>query len=360
MAVCDVDAEHAAAARERVGAAAVVAGDYRDVLGRDDVDVVFIATPDHWHTKIAVEALRAGKDVYCEKPLTLTIDEGKVLCRVVKETGRVFQVGTQQRSEFGGCFLTAVALAQAGRLGKIRNVTVGVGGGPEGGPFETMDPPPHLDWNMWLGQAPKVPYTPERCHLKFRGWYEYAGGLTDMGAHHIDIATWAIGMLDSGPVSIRSTATLPNIENGYNTATAFDVHATYPNGVELRLTQTRGGVLLEGDEGRIFVGRGVLDGKPVKDLRDHPLPEDSHLKLCKGKPPGSHVANFFACVRDRSEPISDVYSHHRILTTCHLANISIRLGRDLEWDPVAEQIVGDDEANGWQKRHQREGFEVEV
>ena len=178
--------------------------DYRKLLERNDIDVVTIATPDHWHTKIAIEAMQAGKDVYCEKPLTLTIDEGKLICKVVKQTGRVLQVGTQQRSEFGGRFLQAVAMVRDGRIGKLKRVIASTGGGQSGGPFSTSATPATLDWNMWLGQAPLVPYTAKRCHVNFRWWREYAGGqMTDWGAHHVDIALWAIGLPKKGLVTLE-------------------------------------------------------------------------------------------------------------------------------------------------------------
>ncbi len=165
---------------------------------------MIIGTPDHWHTKICIDAMHAGKDVYCEKPLTLTIDEGKKLGQVAKETKRVVQVGTQQRSDHNRVFLLAVAMVRDGRIGKIRKVTASIGGGPSGGPFPATDPPAELNWDMWLGQAPKVAYRQHRCHDDFRWWYEYSGGkLTDWGAHHVDIGQWAIGMENSGPDSIE-------------------------------------------------------------------------------------------------------------------------------------------------------------
>ncbi|MEX0642021.1 MAG: Gfo/Idh/MocA family oxidoreductase [Pirellulales bacterium] len=368
VAVCDVDQQHAEQAKAAPGGGkAEIYGDYRKLLDRKDIDLVTIATPDHWHTKIAIDALKAGKDVYCEKPLTLTIDEGKLICKAVKETGRVFQVGTQQRSQDNNRFLIAVALCHAGRLGTLKKLTCSIGGGDRGGPFKETDPPPHLNWERWLGQAPLVPYIPQRCHYTFRWWYEYSGGkMTDWGAHHVDIATWAIGAGDAkpgegGPTSIEGTAVHQNIKNGYNTAVEFLITCKYESGVEVVLRHDgENGVLIEGDKGRIFVSRGALKGKPVEELKENPLPEDAITKLYKGKKPGDHMANFFECIRTREQPISDVFTHHRALTTCHLANIAIRLGRPLKWDPAKEQIVGDEEANGWLAREQRKGYEITV
>jgi predicted dehydrogenase len=359
VAVCDVDRNHAEEGRERVGGKADLYEDYRKLLDRKDIDVVTIVTPDHWHSKIAIDAMRAGKDVYCEKPLTLTIDEGKQICKVLKETGRVFQVGTQQRSEMNQRFLTAIAMIRDGRIGKVSKAVCAIGGAPTGGPFEPMPVPPELNWDMWLGQAPQVDYTQKRCHYEFRWWYEYSGGkLTDWGAHHVDIATWAIGADHSGPRTIEGTAIHPNVPNGYNTATEFLINCKYDGGAEIVIRHdTENGITFEGDKGSFFVSRGNLSGAAVDELKDNPLPEDAVEKLYGGKPT-SHMTNFFQAVKSRKQPISDVFTHHRAITTCHLANIAIRLGRKLNWDPVTEQIVGDSEAQSWQSRPQRKGYEI--
>lgn len=361
VAICDVDQQHATRANDRIGGGkAAVFGDYRELLLRDDIDAVVVATPDHWHTKISIDAMRAGKDVYCEKPLTLTIDEGKKICEVVKQTGRVFQVGTQQRSEFGGHFLKAVAMIRDGRIGSLKNVVASTGGGQTGGPFETKTAPSHLDWNMWLGQAPMVPFTEERCHKNFRWWREYAGGqMTDWGAHHVDIALWGIDIPSAGQLKINGSGEIPKVPNGYNMPAQFDVTCIMPNGLPLKMvTGQRQGILFEGEKGRFFVNRGGIHGKPVEQLKDTPLPDDAIQKLYKGKSPGSHMGNFFECLASRDEPISDVFSHHRAVTVLHLANLSLLLGRELTWDLATEQIVGDDDANAHQKRQQREGFEI--
>ncbi|MFN0055682.1 MAG: Gfo/Idh/MocA family oxidoreductase [Planctomycetales bacterium] len=394
-AVCDVDAMHARMAQEQVrreqearGANRQVSAceDYRKVLDRKDIDVVTIVTPDHWHSKIAIEAMQAGKDVYCEKPLTLTIDEGKQIIQVLKETKRVFQVGTQQRSEMGNAetpqfFLTAVALVQAGRIGKVQKVTCGINGAPTSDVIPEADVPPGFNWDMWLGQAPFTPfrlgkygnnkgYRESRTHYEFRWWYEYSGGkMTDWGAHHVDIAQWGIGMDHSGPVSVQGTAEHPcDYKNGYalqtdryNVAHKFEVVCQFPNGVELLITsEGDNGILFEGTQGKLFVNRGKITGKPVEELKSNPLPADALAKLYKGKQPGDHMRNLFECIKDRTQPISDVETHHRSMTTCHLANIAIRLGRKLEWDPEKEQIVGDKEAQSFQAREQRKGYEIVV
>jgi predicted dehydrogenase len=385
VAVCDVDREHAEQAKARQGRGkAEIYDDYRKLLDRQDIDAVTIATPDHWHTKIAIEAMQAGKDVYCEKPLTLTIDEGKLICRVAKETKRVFQVGTQQRSD--GPFAKAVALCREGRLGKIKRIVAAIGGGDRGGPFKKQEPPQNLNWEKWLGQAPLVDYIPQRCHGTFRWWFEYSGGkMTDWGAHHVDIAHWALGADDTSPVSFEGKAEFPvpfsngypTVDNAYNTATKFEITTRFADGTELVITDAMGkhfetdipektldrgnGVLIYGEKSDLFVNRDRrrLAGKAVDEERENPLPEDAIAKVRKGAKRG-HMEDFFDCVKTRKAPVSDVFSHHRAITTCHLANICIRLGRPLKWDPKIEQITGDDEANGWLKREQRAGYEIKV
>lgn len=375
LAVCDVDRRHAERAKDdrNIGKGKADSyEDYRKLLDRKDIDAVIIGTPDHWHTKILIDAMKAGKDAYCEKPLTLTIDEGKKIGRVAKETGRVVQVGTQQRSDHNRVFLLAAALVRSGRIGKVRNVTAAIGGGPTGGPFPREAPPEGLDWDMWLGQAPKVDYLKNRCHGDFRWWYEYSGGkLTDWGAHHVDIGQWALGMDDSGPTSIEVVkgelpvefkAGWPTADDRYNTPTAFLVRAKYEDGVTMDIRDdTENGVAFRGPGGRIFVTRDRIDlsGGAVDALYKDPVPESLLIELRKGKRVDGHMANFFECCRDRAVPVSDVWSHHRSLTVCHLANIAIRLGgRKLQWDPAKEEIVGDPEANGWQTRPQRSGYEI--
>ncbi|GAB4136570.1 MAG: Gfo/Idh/MocA family oxidoreductase [Planctomycetaceae bacterium] len=391
VAVADVDANHANRAAQRVKGIQGKKGrptnidiheDYRKVLDRKDIDIVTIVTPDHWHSKIAIEAMKAGKDVYCEKPLTLTIEEGKQIRKVLHETKRVFQVGTQQRSEMGLKFLQAAALVHDGRIGKVKRVTCAIGGAPRSGKLPIVEVPKGLNWDMWLGQAPKVAYRAKgrksRCHYEFRWWYEYSGGkMTDWGAHHIDIAQWAIGLDNTGPVSVEGTAEHPvPFKNGYpmddsqyNAATKFRVVCKFANGIELIIRDSApdlgfgNGIMFEGTKGRFLVNRGKIVGKPVVELKDKPLPEGLIQKLYKGKKPGgrnAHMRNFIECVQDRTQPISDVDTHHRAMTTCHLANIAIRLGRKLNWDPENEQIVGDKDAQQWQAREQRKGYEIQV
>lgn len=370
VACADVDRSHAERFAGKFDKCEIFS-DYRKLLERKDVQVVTIGTPDHWHTKIAIDAMLAGKDVYCEKPLTLTVDEGKLLCRAVRQTKRVFQVGTQQRSDRK--FLTAVALARSGRLGKTLTVTCMIGAGPSSKVFLSSDPPKHLDWDMWLGQAPKVPYTKERCHGTFRWWLEYSGGkLTDWGAHHVDIAQWGIGCEDTGPIEIQGQGDFPGIPenfdpvaffagkvilpNAYNTATQFRIELSFANGSKIIVQPgPENGVRFEGEKGMIFVNRSRLTGKPIEELTEQEKAQlDAEIRnLYKNRAPTGHMQNFFDCVRERAEPVSDVASHHRILTSCHLCNIAMLLKRKLKWDPKKEDFVGDEQASALLARPQR-------
>lgn len=382
-AVCDVDSQRVERAQALVkdwnGSAPMTTGDYRKIIDRDDIDVVHIVTPDHWHAKIAIEAMLSGKDVYCEKPMTLTIAEGQQLCEVWRRTGRVFQVGTQQRSI--PHMLKAIAMIQEGRLGKIQKVQCAVGGGPTSPELPIATPPSHFDWDRWVGPAPMTDYrylagarnevnSWSRTHYEFRWWYEYSGGkLTDWGAHHVDIATWGMGKTDTGPVLVEPLHVkhpvplqdgYPTRADQYNTATEFNIRAVFADGMELTIRHdTDNGILFEGTEGRIFVNRGRLVGRPVDELASNPLPEDS-LEKVYTRPLTDHVTNFFQSVADRKPSISDPCSHHRALSTCHLAGIAARLGRKLRWDPEAQQIVDDPQAQEFIDRPKRSGFEIEV
>jgi len=375
LAVCDVDRRHAEKARDsaKIGKGkADLYGDYRKVLDRKDIDVVSVVTPDHWHVKIAIEALQAGKHVFCQKPLTLTLEENQLIrkaCRAYPKL--VFFVGTQQRSDRDR-FLRAINMVQKGLLGKIQRVTAGIGGSPTGGPFPVAQPPGELDWNMWLGQAPLVDYREKRCHNEFRWWYEYSGGkFTDWGAHHVDIATWALGedAPGHGPVEVDGRDAkhpvpfkngYPTVDNSYNTSHDFDVKCIYASGVELHIT-SRGdnGVLFEGTKGRMFVNRERITGKPIEEHWDKDqFGQEDLERLYRGKPFEGHKENFFRCVREGGLPVSDPFSHVQTMNTCHLAAIAARLGRVIKWDPMQEKIVGDDQAAALSLRKPRSGYEI--
>ena len=366
VAVCDVDRNVRDQAKAAFGSTPHSCEDYRDLLSRKDVDVITIGTPDHWHTKMVIDACRAGKDVYCEKPLTLTIEEGKQLVKVVQETGRVVQVGSWQRSDER--FRLAVEMVRSGRIGKLKTVDVVLGKNVTSQSFTPGKPPKSLNWELWQGQTPNVPYIEERSHYTFRWWYEYSGGqMTDWGAHHIDIAQWAI---NDHPISIAGKAQFPRVENGFNVASAFDVVYKYANGVSLTVKDTgENGILFTGDAGRIFVNRGKITGAPVEELSTHPFPreawnvypEDNLQRPARaGKLDAiiNHMGNFFDCIASRRLPISDVGNQHRTISTCHLGNISMRLGRPLQWNPKDETFVNDAEANTRLRREQRNGYET--
>ncbi|HIQ21030.1 MAG TPA: Gfo/Idh/MocA family oxidoreductase [Planctomycetes bacterium] len=395
VAVCDADRRHAELARKAFDEKPRVYQDYRELLEREDIDVVINATPDHWHTLINVAALKAGKDVYTEKPLTLTVEEGKLLRRVVQQAARIVQVGTQQRSERP--FQTAVELVRNGRIGQLRQVWVALPYfSTKGGPFSTEPVPEYLDWDLYQGQAPQRPYCRQRTHKNFRWWYEYAGGIiTDWGNHHMDVAHWGMDCELTGPVSVEARGLFPNRGRPqcYNTPDRFFARMEYPNGVELlyfaalndkRLYGTvaehqptteqeiewlfgpdvpqevksfnRNGIMFIGDRGRVFVNRGGVHGKAAEELEENPLPEDAW----RATPSRDHMANFFDAVKQHKEPVSPVRIQHRTVTACHLTNISLRLGRKIVWDPAGERIVGDDEAQRMLSRPQRPPYQINV
>ena len=281
VAVCDVVERHALRAKndKRIGAGKADAyGDYRKVLDRKDIDTVSIVTPDHWHIKIAVEALEAGKHVFVQKPLTLTLEENQLIRRACeKHPELAFLVGTQQRSDRNK-FMRAVNMVQKGLLGKIKHVTVGINGSPTGGPFPVADVPKELDWEMWQGQAPAKDFREKRCHYQFRWWYEYSGGkFTDWGAHHIDIAMWALDKngAKQGPTSIDGTNCEhpvkfengnPTVEDSYNTSHKFSVIHTFDDGIPWMLPVMATTASHSRRKGRIFVNRGKITGTPIEEL----------------------------------------------------------------------------------------------
>ncbi len=297
--------------------------DYRKILDRKDVAAVTIGTPDHWHVKIAIDAMEAGKDVYCEKPLTLTIEEGKTLCRAVCRLGRVFQVGTQQRSEYNRSFLEAVAIARSGWLGQKLKAIVHIGPGVHDGPFENEKPPDELNWDFWLGQAPKVPYCDKRFGSPFRWWFDYSGGhVTDWGAHHTDIALWALGGENTGVASVEGRGDFPigrelmrdyllgkklvrDLPNSFNVVRTFDYTLTLPNGNTIRVnSEPAESIYIEGEKGHLAANRGGIHGKFVDELKKDPAGRErldaAVAKLYRNRPIISHMADFFSCMKDRA------------------------------------------------------------
>jgi len=294
-------------------------------------------------------------------------------------------VGTMQRTESDGRFLQAVALVRDGRIGTVKKVTCGINGMEPSPSIPEAPVPAGLDWDTWLGPAPAVPYRAlpqlregygggvplfSNCHYSFRNWHEYSGGkLTDWGAHHVDIACWALGATDTGPsriVPVQFTLPVPyadghpTVADRYNAATEFTIRADMPGGVEMIITSAGdNGILFEGTKGRFFVNRGKITGTPVDELKDRPLPAGAIEAVYGGPVAENHTANFIDAMRSRKQPISDVWSHNRMLEICHLSNIAMRLGREVAWDPVARQIVGDAQANAFLSRESRKGFTIE-
>jgi predicted dehydrogenase len=369
VAVCDVDQKHLGDAAKQFtkdGKTPAKLNDFRKVVERDDVHVIITATPDHWHTLVNLAATQAGKDIYGEKPLTLTIDEGKHLVKAVRKQNTIFQTGSQQRSD--AKFRLACELVRNGRLGKMKEVTVWLPAGLREGPFKSAPVPENLNWDFWLGQTPKVEYVPQRCHVSFRFWYDYSGGtMTDWGAHHNDIALWALGV--PAPQFVEAKALAEPIPGGYTAISEYDVKFTYPNGVIHRVKSTRAdtiyggvaepegqrnGVRFEGNDGWIWVNRGNLTASN-KSLLDSPLPESAQ-RLYKSD---DHMANFFECVRSRKLPIADVEAGHRAGTVCHLGVIALRTGLKLEWDGQGEKFVGQNakEGNRYLAREMRKPYD---
>jgi len=343
-AVCDVDKSHAAATLrllEGKGIKPASLGDYRKLLERKDINAVVIGTPDHWHALTAIHACQAGKDVYCEKPLTLTVVEGRKMVEAARANRRIVQTGSQQRSD--PKFRLTCELVRSGRIGKVQKVIVGL---PRvnfaGPPVPDSDPPPELDYDLWLGPAPKRPYNAKRVHYLFRFFWDYSGGqMTNFGAHDIDIAQWGLDMDESGPVAVEGTATF-HPEKWYETPSTCRLTYTYASGATMLVGQVQkdcpGGATFVGTEGSIHITRARLAAKPA-EIAEKPL-GDKDVRLYQSS---NHHRNFLDCVRSRKLPICDVEIGHRSATACHLGNIALRLGRKIQWDPQKEQIVGDDD-----------------
>ncbi len=368
VAVCDVDAGHLAAAQKLFPGAEGYT-DFRKLLERNDVDAVICGTVDHWHTLVAIAAMKAGKDIYCEKPLTLTIDEGKRLVEVHRQTKRVLQTGTQQRSS--AHFRLACDLVRNGRIGKIQKVEVWLPAGLRQGPFKTSPVPQGFNYDFWLGQTPKVEYVKERTHFSFRYWWEYSGGtMTDWGAHHNDIVLWALEMDASGPVSIEGKQLIDMIPGGFTAASEYEVTYTYANGVVHTSKSTTAsewhggvkdpnrqqhGIKFHGTDGWIWVTRGVIEAND-RQLLTQKLPEDVKRVYLSN----NHMGNFIDCVKSRKAPICSAETGHRSASLCHLGVIAIRLGRKLNWDPAKEQFVGDAEANSMIARRMRKPYDYDM
>jgi predicted dehydrogenase len=380
VALCDVDKNHLEEAAKQFEAPARRGGstelgkytDFRELCTRKDIDFVIVATPDHWHTLPALCAMKNGKDVYCEKPLTLFVEEGKLLVKTARAMKRVFQVGSQQRSE-GDQWRIACELVRNGRLGKLKTIETWIGANPQSPSLPVASVPEGLDHDFWLGPTPKVEYRfldiPEKkqrfsnCHYEFRWWYQWSGGkVTDWGAHHNDIAQWALGTDNSGPISIEAHGEEPPKEpHCYNCHPTFEITYTYANGVKVICKSKENGVRFEGENGSwIFVNRDRRQFKASDPkLLEEPLGKDAiRLEVST-----SHGGNFIDCIRSRKPPITNVEVGHRSVSVCHIGNICLRLGGSkLGWDPAEEKFVGSgsDVANKWLSRPYRAPWKLEA
>jgi len=360
VAVCDVDSSRLAAAKERVekhyadrsqvgeykGCAAY--GDFRELIARDDIDAVQVATPDHWHAIPAIEAAKAGKDIFMQKPMSLTIREGRVVSDTVRRYGRIFQIGSQQRSD--SRFRQACELVRNGRIGELRTVKVGFGTDPGTTPTPPMPVPAALDYEFWLGPAPWAPYTENRVHPQKGydrpGWLRIAdygaGMITGWGSHHNDIAQWGMGTEYTGPVEIEAEAQFPK-DGLWDVHGKFNITYKYANGVVVNCADSgrnKDGILFEGAEGWVYVTRGAIDANPKSLLTSTIEPNEIHLYQSAG-----HKDNFYECIKSRKETIAPAEVAHRSCTVCLLGDVAMQLGRRLRWDPKSEQFVNDADAD---------------
>ena len=350
-AICDVDSTRAAAAARLVNAHYGDSGcseirDFRELLANPGIDAVCISVPDHWHAVLAIAAIRAGKDVYGEKPMARTVAEGRAICDAVQRYGCVWETGSWQRSTER--FRFGCELVRNGRIGTLRRVEIGIGVGPTTGLHPPMPVPDHFDYGMWLGPAPPTPYTEKRCHWNFRWILDYSGGQpTDWGAHHIDIAQWGMGTDHTGPIEVSGTGEFP--EDGlWDTAVRYQFDCLYANDVALSVASNdrlRQGVCFIGDEGWVHITRSALKTEP-HDLRREVIgPHEIRLATPPGDHRQGHRRDFLDCVRTRAETITPAEIGHRSITVGHLGNIAMLLGRKVRWDPEAERTLGDPAAS---------------
>ncbi len=358
VAVCDIDKSHAQKGAKEVGKDCKEYHDFRELLSREDLNAVTVGTVDHWHALTSIAAMKAGCDVYCEKPLSLTIEEGKAMVQAARKYDRIFQTGSQQRSD--DRYRLACELVRNGRIGKVHTVEARIGDNPIGGPFQTSNVPEELDWDFWKGPTADVPYVKERCHYEFRWWYEYSGGkLTDWGAHHNDIAQWGLGKDGTGPVSVTASGVEPSKKpNSYNCHPHFAVTYIYSDGTHL-ITSSDGenGNRFIGDKGWIFVSRERIEASDPNLIKE-PLKKDATRLYVSN----DHMGNFLDGVRTRKRRICDVEVGYRSVTVCHLGAIALRLGIPLDWDPAAEKFVGPraDKGNAMLSREMRSPWRLEV
>uniref|UniRef100_UPI003784FFA2 Gfo/Idh/MocA family protein n=1 Tax=Prosthecobacter sp. TaxID=1965333 RepID=UPI003784FFA2 len=362
VAVCDADAQHAEAAAKLAGLSkGDVYRDFREVLARSDVDAVMNATPDHWHSNVAIAAAKAGKDLYSEKPLGASIVEGRAICRAVEENKRVLQCGTWRRS--GMKVRMACERVRNGYIGELKEIEIGVPGkfairGGVTGLEATQPVPAHFDYAMWLGPAAEKPYTAARCHFNFRWIEEYAPGyITDWGAHFLDVAQWGAGMDETTPTEVSATEVKRRDTGIYDAAESFRIEYRYANGVRVVMLstddKTKWGTKFIGSEGWIYTEAEVLKASSDDILRVKL--KDSDVKLYESK---HHHRNFIDAVLSRGRTAATAEIAQRAATTCHIGAISAVLNRPLKFDPKAERFEGDEQANQMLLRPMREAWKI--
>jgi hypothetical protein len=324
--------------------------DFRELIARADIDAVETAVPDHWHAIPVIAAAKAGKDIYGQKPLSLTVSDGRAMANAVKRYGRIFQCGSQQRSDFN--FRRVCELVRNGRIGKLQTVECGLPGGTPDyvgtNPSKQTQPVPDgFNYEFWLGPAPQAPYCPARCHVNWRWLLDYSGGqVTDWGGHHPDIAQWGMNTESTGPIEVINAKGVFNKNDLYNTATEYYFECIYKNGVKLAISnKLRGGVKFIGEGGWVWANRGSHEASSDAIKNSQIGPNDVRLYESN-----DHFRNFIDCVISRKEPIAPIETAHRSITLAHLGNIAMILGRNLKWDPEKEKFVNDAEADAMLSR----------
>ena len=357
-ALCDVDSDVLAKAAKLVQDSKKepvrTEKDFRALLNDKTLDAVVVTTPDHWHAIPTIEACMAGKDVYCEKPLSLFVTEGQAMVEAARKYNRVVQTGTQQRSDKR--FRHAVEIVRSGLLGKMERIRVGIPGVNFDGPaVADSAPPANLDYDRWLGPAPKKPYNAKHVHYLFRFFWDYSGGqMTNFGAHHLDIVQWALGKDESGPLEITGTGKYHK-DGWYEVPEKFEVTYTYERGVKVIAGQDQppGGVTFEGEHGNLYVTRSKIECDQNPDILKAEIPEKYRVTVSD-----NHFQNWVDCIKSREKPIADVAIGHRSATVCHLGNMAVRTGRKILWNAEREQVQGDDEAQAMLSRPYREPWEL--
>jgi predicted dehydrogenase len=343
VALADVDSSHLKDSHAKVQSQGwencIAYGDYRKLLENKDIDAVVVSTPDHWHALQTIHACQAGKDVYCEKPLSLTIAEGQAMVSAARSNRRIVQTGSQQRSD--DKFRVACEMVRSDRIGKVHTIRVGISQvnfGTRVPILNRRNPPPELDYDFWLGPAPYRPYDPKRVHYNFRFFWDYSGGqLTNMGAHHLDIAQWGLGTDEGGPISAEGKSRY-DAENRFEVPEWFEVLYKYANGTTIICGQDQpDGTTFEGATGTIYVNREKLESMPSRVVLEPLAASDVHLNKSQ-----NHYGNWLDCIRSRELPICDVAIGHRSASVCHLGNIAVRSQKTVDWDPIKEVIIGDD------------------